>query len=441
MAKAICKRCGQHIEYEPDMEGQDVICPGCENIIRLLNAESTPKAESEPDSKPTPDPLNPVPGSQALPAGKRQMVQDTGIPAKTPDDPVRAIEASSPKEKFGPRQILGLTGFIILFIGIFCPIVKIPIAGAVNYFQNGKGDGVFLIGFAAIALFGLFTGREKVLLCFSLCCLALPAFTLVSFQRNIKAMKLELGDGSGFGEAMANFAIQAIQIQWGFAILIIGSSLIIAPIFVRGRLETDPTKEYFRLSRRWRMGAAAVCVLFILAMLTSPLLPAKRLNLAESQTPKTKKKDIQTKQETWELASEVSPIDDSKTYILSRDANESIPSMLGPTKPKLFVRYKDGKLYAYVGFGTYLGSRDTWPITVRIGEFPAQEMYWDMSNSGKSLFFPGDASIFIEQLLQNNSLTLRTTPYGGSTYNCHFQPSQDGRELRSNQKGNRRSQG
>ena len=42
------------------------------------------------------------------------------------------------------RQWFGILGSILLFIGVFAPIISVPIVGNVNYFQNGKGDGVIV---------------------------------------------------------------------------------------------------------------------------------------------------------------------------------------------------------------------------------------------------------------------------------------------------------
>ena len=39
------------------------------------------------------------------------------------------------------RKIIGLSGAVILFVGVFCPIISMPIMGSMNYFQNGKADG------------------------------------------------------------------------------------------------------------------------------------------------------------------------------------------------------------------------------------------------------------------------------------------------------------
>jgi hypothetical protein len=43
------------------------------------------------------------------------------------------------------RQLLGILGSAILFIGVFMPIVKLPAVGEINYFHNGRGDGVIVL--------------------------------------------------------------------------------------------------------------------------------------------------------------------------------------------------------------------------------------------------------------------------------------------------------
>jgi hypothetical protein len=41
------------------------------------------------------------------------------------------------------RRLLGILGSTLLFVGVFMPIVKLPIVGDMNYFANGKWDGIF----------------------------------------------------------------------------------------------------------------------------------------------------------------------------------------------------------------------------------------------------------------------------------------------------------
>jgi hypothetical protein len=50
------------------------------------------------------------------------------------------------------RQLIGFLGSALLFLGVFLPIVKLPIVGDLNYFANGRGDGVLVLVLAVISL-------------------------------------------------------------------------------------------------------------------------------------------------------------------------------------------------------------------------------------------------------------------------------------------------
>ncbi len=58
---------------------------------------------------------------------------------------VRSNETGLEEEGMNTRQLLGLLGSALLFIGVFLPLVSIPLLGSLNYFQNGRGDGVFVL--------------------------------------------------------------------------------------------------------------------------------------------------------------------------------------------------------------------------------------------------------------------------------------------------------
>ena len=59
------------------------------------------------------------------------------------------------------RQVVGLTGALALFIGVFAPIVSVPTVGYINYFQNEKGDGVVILGLAVISFVLLLAKRYR----------------------------------------------------------------------------------------------------------------------------------------------------------------------------------------------------------------------------------------------------------------------------------------
>lgn len=133
------------------------------------------------------------------------------------------------------KQVTGLIGSIVLFIGVFAPIVSVPIVGNMNYFQNGKGDGTIVIVLAVISLILTLSKKYKGLWFTGLGSLGVMAFTFINFQMRMSEakshMERELA-GNPFRE-LADLAIQSVQLQWGWALLIVGASLVIAAAAIK----------------------------------------------------------------------------------------------------------------------------------------------------------------------------------------------------------------
>ena len=133
------------------------------------------------------------------------------------------------------KQILGFIGSVILFIGVFTPIVSAPIIGNINYFQNGQGDGIFLIILAGISFILSITKKYKGLWFTGIISLLMLISVLVSFQTRIAEMKSQINSelaGNPF-KFLGDIAVQSVQIQWGWALLFIGSILIITAAAIK----------------------------------------------------------------------------------------------------------------------------------------------------------------------------------------------------------------
>lgn len=132
-------------------------------------------------------------------------------------------------------QILGLAGSVILFIGVFTPIISLPIVGGMNYFQNGRGDGVIVLLVAILSGFLTLAKRYRFLLFTGGGSLAILALTFIVFQVRMSQMQAEMKKSmgnnpfAGLGDAMMN----SVQISWGWAVLIIGAVLLIAAALVK----------------------------------------------------------------------------------------------------------------------------------------------------------------------------------------------------------------
>jgi hypothetical protein len=132
---------------------------------------------------------------------------------------------------FSKKQIAGLVGSIVLFAGVFCPIVSMPIIGSVNYLgPQGKGDGIIILVFAAISITVTLIKKYKWLWFTGLGSLGVMLFTFVNFQMRMSEMKSEMESelaGNPF-IGLADVAMQSIiKLQWGWVVLLFGATLII----------------------------------------------------------------------------------------------------------------------------------------------------------------------------------------------------------------------
>jgi len=147
-------------------------------------------------------------------------------------------EYSEPYEKGskkGTKLLLGLIGSAVLFVGVFAPIVSIPIMGNMNYFQNGKGDGVIVLVLAVISLILVLLKKFKGLWFTGLGSMAIMIFTFINFQMALANTRIQMETeltGNPF-RGIADMAMQSVQIQWGWAMLIIGAVLLIASAAIK----------------------------------------------------------------------------------------------------------------------------------------------------------------------------------------------------------------
>jgi len=137
--------------------------------------------------------------------------------------------------KKGTKQLLGLIGSAVLFVGVFAPIVSIPIMGNMNYFQNGKGDGTIVLVLAVISLILVLLKKFKGLWFTGLGSIAIMTFTFINFQMALSNTRTQMETeltGNPF-RGIADMAMQSVQIQWGWALLIVGAVLVIASAAIK----------------------------------------------------------------------------------------------------------------------------------------------------------------------------------------------------------------
>ncbi len=131
--------------------------------------------------------------------------------------------------------VLALAGSAILALGAFMPILSLPIVGSVNYFNNGQGDGAIILVLAVVSAVLAFRRRFEWLLTTGASSLAVLLFTFVVVQVRLSemeaSMNTELADNPFRG--LAQLATASVQLQWGWAVLVLGGVLLIAASALR----------------------------------------------------------------------------------------------------------------------------------------------------------------------------------------------------------------
>lgn len=149
----------------------------------------------------------------------------------------KAEDKPSKEQSSNIKLLLGLMGSIVLFIGVFTPIVSVPIMGNMNYFQNGKGDGTIVLVLAVISLVLVLAKKYKWLWFTGVGSLGVMFFTFINFQLKISQAKADMESelaGNPF-RGLADMVMQSVQLQWGWALLIVGAALVIASAAMKDR--------------------------------------------------------------------------------------------------------------------------------------------------------------------------------------------------------------
>ena len=135
------------------------------------------------------------------------------------------------------KQIIGIIGSLLLILGVFIPLVKIPIIGgmalAPTFYDSSKLDAIIVIAIAVISIF-LVVAKRYILLWVS----GFALLAVVSIRGIQTIQKLYSAKSTAekiFGEKLAakitgkltNIAIDRVHISWGLIFLIVGAILII----------------------------------------------------------------------------------------------------------------------------------------------------------------------------------------------------------------------
>lgn len=132
-------------------------------------------------------------------------------------------------------QVSGTAGAALLAIGVFCPVISAPIVGDVNLFKNGEGDGVLILAVAFLSILFILMKKMKLLWYSAGASLIMIGFTFYQFRVRLTELSRDMATdlaGNPF-RGFADVAIQSVNMQWGWGVLIIGCCLLFAAAHYR----------------------------------------------------------------------------------------------------------------------------------------------------------------------------------------------------------------
>jgi len=137
--------------------------------------------------------------------------------------------------EFSKQQLVGLVGSVVLLLGIFLPIVSMPIAGSISVFSSGRVDGYVLLGLTIISLILAFINNLKPLRITGGVSLLIVLFDFIYLLYKLNSIKGDMSDklkGNPFG-GVAEAMMSTVQIQYGWVFLFIGSLLLVYVAFAK----------------------------------------------------------------------------------------------------------------------------------------------------------------------------------------------------------------
>ena len=173
------------------------------------------------------------------------------------------------------KRLLGIVGSIILIIAVFTPVISVPILGSVNFLKLSEVTGAIVIALGIASLFLTLSRKYKELWFAGLGSLAVLALAFIRLQIRFFQAKSELARDLGdnpFG-GLADLALNSIQLEWGWVLLILGAGLITAAAMINSRaayLQTIRVLETVKLNFLNKRVLAGIALL-IIAIVFYPL--------------------------------------------------------------------------------------------------------------------------------------------------------------------------
>lgn len=121
-------------------------------------------------------------------------------------------------------RILGIIGAVLLILGLFVPIVSI-FGINISYFESIKSasgpDGFIFLGLGVISLLLALINKTRLLIATGILTLGYVALSFIGY-------KSKMSEATSGADSQLNTQLgELIQLQWGWAVLVLGGILLL----------------------------------------------------------------------------------------------------------------------------------------------------------------------------------------------------------------------
>ena len=219
----------------------------------------------------------------------------------------------------------------------------------------------------------------------------------------------------------------SVQLEWGWALLVLGAGLVVAaaavkelpragPVYTAGEpsildMTGDPPRaekdDNFLKAALWSATKKDVVKYALLALLGVVVLYSFLDKIFIGSHRGNGK---------WQVSVETNPIDDSKTAFLILAADSGKSKWGDPVFLGIVCKNKETGLVIH--WGSNLGSETM--ILTRVGNDGPVSQEWDLTTDERVIRYPGYAPDFIRSLLPEKRLVAQVTPYNESPVTAVF---------------------
>jgi hypothetical protein len=120
-----------------------------------------------------------------------------------------------------------LVAAAVMALGAFCPIVRFPLVGSMNYFMGGRGDGIFIVGCSAAIIALVAFGYRRTTGILAAGALFTMMLALVRLAVELSKAQTALAHDAGPFAGLASLIANSVGLEWGWLLLIGGALAVV----------------------------------------------------------------------------------------------------------------------------------------------------------------------------------------------------------------------